>query len=137
MKTLYWPLICQAVVLITIAPPANAILQTSDCWGAGSTFEQNKCFEGELGKANQALTNTFDKLVQLAKNHGDEWVKDLRKAQSRWTEFRQGNCAFFGGYLEGGSGAVLYYMDCMVRITNERNAELKKATSILIERGYE
>ena len=99
-------------------------------------MEQNKCFEGELNKANQALTMTFEKLLKLAKNHGEEWVKDLRNAQNKWTEFRQGNCAFYGGYLEGGSGAVLYYMDCMVRTTKERNEELKKATSILVERGY-
>ena len=137
MKSSYLFLFCMLAFLVVVAPPANAILQSSDCWGAGNTMQQNECFESELKKANQGLTITYENLIKLVKNHGEEWVKDLRNAQNKWVEFRQGNCAFYGGYLAGGSGAVLYYMDCMVRTTKERDAELKKATAILVERGYQ
>ena len=126
------------LVVVLLCASRSAISgEASPCWGAGNTIEEGTCFSAELKKANAELNSTYQGLIRLVRNHGEEWVEDLRKAQRKWVEFRDLNCEFYGNYLKGGSGAGLHYIDCTARMTKERQAELRIKYDEMKRRGYE
>jgi len=90
-----------------------------------------------FGKVDKELNTTYQSLIRLVRNHGEEWVQDLRAAQRKWIEFRDLNCEFYGNYLKGGTGAGLYFGACKIRMTRERAAELQEKRQEMIRRGYQ
>ena len=119
-------ILCQSAV--------NA-LEPSDCICIGNTLEQHKCMDKLHGDVDKELNTTFQSLIRLVRNHGEDWVQDLRAAQRKWIEFRDKNCEFYGKYSKGGTGAGPYFNACKIRMTRERAAELKKKQQLLFERG--
>jgi uncharacterized protein YecT (DUF1311 family) len=111
--------------------------ETSPCWQAGNTMREAECFSIELTEADAKLNATYQSLIGLVRNHGEDWVEDLRKAQRKWLEFKALNCEFYGNYLKGGTGAGLYHIDCAIRMTKEREAELRAKYDEMKRRGYE
>ncbi len=106
-----------------------------DC--GGDTHQQAECMSELFKKADKELNNTYQGLILLVRNHGEEWVQDLRAAQRKWIEFRNLNCTFYGNYLKGGTGAGLYYAACELRMTRQREAELQEKRQEMLRRGYE
>lgn len=120
---------------LTALPALADDLATYSC--AGNTMEQHECLGKAFKEADQELNTTYQSLIRLVRNHGEEWVKDLRAAQRKWIEFRNLNCTFYGNYLQGGTGSGLYLSACKVRMTKERAAELNAKRMEMKGRGYE
>lgn len=99
-----------------------------------TTYEQHQCLEKQQTNADQALRDTYKALHMLAKRIGDEWATELQQAQDKWLAFRDANCAFYGGYLSGGTGAAVIASRCRVQMTKEREAELMKEFKYLVSR---
>jgi len=111
--------------------------EPSDLGCDGSTIEQSQCLNELRQKADKELNVTYQSLIGLVRNHGEEWVQDLRAAQRKWIEYRDLNCEFFSNYLKGGTGAGPLFGACQVRMTRERAAELQEERQELIRRGYQ
>lgn len=111
--------------------------EPSDLGCEGSTLEQHGCMTKLLSEADKELNTAYQSLIRLARNHGEEWVQDLRAAQRKWVEYRDLNCEFYGNYLKGGSGEGLYFGACKIRMTRERTVELQKERQKMIGRGYQ
>jgi uncharacterized protein YecT (DUF1311 family) len=93
---------------------------------AGSTVQIGDCFNGEQAKAEKALNATYQRLIPLAKNNYDpKLAEDLRRAQRAWVEFRKLNCQFYDRKDRALHG--LEQADCMLRMTREREIELRAA----------
>lgn len=102
----------------------------------GNTHEQHHCLQNHQTRAEKALSDTYQELISLVKNHGDAWAAELREAQEKWLAFRNANWAFYGGYLSGGTGAAVYASACRVKMTRDREKELKAKHAELVGRGY-
>ena len=114
------PLFCLFPLwMISVLNPTYAD-EPSDHNCDGSTIDQSECLGKVFGESDRELNATFQSLIRLVRNHGEEWVNDLRAAQRKWIEFRDLNCKFYSNYLKGGTGAGLYSGACKVRMTRER-----------------
>lgn len=111
--------------------------EPSDFGCEGSTLEKQGCMAKLFSEADKELNTIYQSLVRLVRNHGEDWVQDLRAAQRKWVEYRDLNCEFYGNYLKGGSGQGLYFGACKIRMTHERTAELQKIRQEMIGRGYQ
>lgn len=103
----------------------------------GSTVEQGGCLIEKMNDADDSLNKTYQALIDLVRNHGEDWVEDLRRSERAWLKYRDTNCEFNGNYLKGGSGESLYYSACKLKMTKDRVNELEQFRSTLVERGYE
>jgi uncharacterized protein YecT (DUF1311 family) len=105
----------------------------TECFDAGNTVEIMTCFIEKQEQAEKLLNGTYQRLIALAKNNFDTEVEnDLRRAQRAWINYRKLNCQFYS--RKDRARHNLEATDCMLRMTREREAELRAAAEELASR---
>jgi len=101
----------------------------TECMNAGSSQDNIACYNQQQAKAERALNTTYQRLMPLANKFDPRLGKTLREAERAWVAFRQANCAFYDGKDRARYG--FERADCMLRMTRERESELKEAADEL------
>jgi uncharacterized protein YecT (DUF1311 family) len=90
------------------------------CTKARSQMELNRCWVREADNANQrlaaALKSTLEKTAVRVQTE---------QAQAKWLDYRDAQCAAVAAIYEGGSMQPMQRAACLVRLTDQRIAELK------------
>lgn len=119
---------CTSIVLA--GAPSYA---ATECLGSGNTVEIATCFIDKQKEAEKILNATYQRLIPLARNNFDpELENDLRRAERAWIEYRKLNCQFYG--RKDRARHNFEAMDCMLRMTREREIELRAAAEELASR---
>jgi len=118
---------------------STASCAASKCYNAGSTLDMTKCLEKETEKAETKLEKVYFSLLTKRKTEDEILNRDgmpggasaysakaLELAQAAWLKFRNANCDFQHSLSYPGTGASIDYGFCIIRMTEERTAELKK-----------
>lgn len=130
MKTIVSVFRIACVFAILGSTPSYA---ATECMSAGNTQDIASCFREKQSKAEKTLNETYQRLLPLAKNNFDpELENDLRRAERIWVDFRKLNCEFYG--RRDRARHNFEYMDCMLRMTREREIELRAAAEELARR---
>lgn len=129
-------IVCMAALLLAELP-ASALAQEESQFSAAraGTPQFRQCMavhssnvdEGNCLKAELARQETFLKLdlAESLKGMTPAQTSQQLKAQQAWRTFRSENCRVRA--LNGGSGAGIFYLDCMTRETITRRNELSTA----------
>src|ERR1700676_507830 len=112
----------QAFLVATLCAAA-ACAQASEkshCAAARSQLELNRCWAHEADMAAQRLAatlkSTLDKTPVRAQTG---------QAQAKWVDYRDTHCAAVAAISQGGSMQPMQRDACLVRLTEQRIAELK------------
>ena len=89
------------------------------CATARTQMELNRCWAREADNAGRrlgaTLSATLDKVA----------VRDkIEQAQTKWIEYRDAHCAAVAALYEGGSMQPMQRASCVVRLTDQRIADL-------------
>ncbi|NJM34145.1 MAG: DUF1311 domain-containing protein [Rhodomicrobium sp.] len=117
-------------MLAALSGPA-ALAQTPnpiDCANASTTVEMNYCVDLEYQKADAALNEVYQQVLNGIRDGGGEapydpasWEKELVKAQRAWIAFRDADCkGLVPMEWSGGSGTTVAVLGCMIELTKER-----------------
>ena len=116
---------------ITSAIP-EARAADSDCANAGSNMDVTDCLAAAYGRADKALNQTYKKTVVVLQKFSRSDVcfhcgssAKLAAAQRAWMVWRDRECDLLGSQLSGGSGQRQLELDCLIRLTNERTAQVR------------
>jgi uncharacterized protein YecT (DUF1311 family) len=127
IKLLFWFAAASAAF---VGPISQA---RTECLGAGNTLDQQSCFMEKQERAEEKLNDTYRRLIPLAKSNFDpELENDLRRAERAWIDYRKLNCQFYG--RKDRARHNFEALDCMLRMTREREIELRAAAEELANR---
>ena len=98
------------------------VLPDSNCSGAATTREMQLCIQSELKKAARDLAET-QTLIKGAIE--DDAVKALGQADEAWLAYCEANCTAYSALYSGGTGEGVARLNCKVRMTVDRNKELR------------
>ena len=87
-----------------------------------SNVGQGRCLEEEYKRLDARLILVAGTISRSLKRTEQQ---QFLKAQMAWRDFREKNCDLRA--MGGGSGVALFYLGCLVRMTNERLVELEQA----------
>lgn len=118
-------------------PMSTSLSDPSKC--CCSTVEVTECLEKMTKESDAKLNRVYRKL--LSQREAEDQIlnkgglpggaaaysaKALKSAQKAWIKFRDLNCEFQHSLSYPGTGASLDYGSCIVRMTEDRAAELEK-----------
>lgn len=98
----------------------QAPITTGVCHEAQDTYAMRECLSGALAAADSSLRIAVDSLRFRSNN-----ALLVDSAQSAWLEFRRLACAVEGSQYEGGTLAPVAILNCMVTVTNMRDAAVR------------
>jgi len=104
----------------------------NDCYtGAETRLDVGPCLEAELITAGTDLTEAEEaerqKLLELAEITGrDSASQAFEQAVNNFKAFREATCRWVRLEAEPGTGAGDFELDCLVRMTRQWTAELRK-----------
>jgi uncharacterized protein YecT (DUF1311 family) len=111
------------LILQTLVVPSVA--QQESC--EGSTYDIGNCMTRILKKVDIELNAAYQNSLKDAKQYTPGDVQNLKDAERKWIAYRDAACKAERGLWGSGTGAPTAYMGCLVRITEERIAALRKA----------
>jgi uncharacterized protein YecT (DUF1311 family) len=99
-----------------------------DCSKASTTAEMVTCATQDLEAADRALNSAYTSAMTLMRKRAKEFPKAadrLRDAQRAWLAFRNANCSWAAGVMQGGTGHPMVDISCRTTMTRARTAELE------------
>lgn len=126
---------CFIALTFFVGAAAAADDERSLCSG-GTTQEEVGCWHAKYVEADKQLNSTYQGLLRAVSSRDANWTNDLRTAQRKWIEYRDLNCEFYSNYFLGGSAGKPEFVYCKLKMTEEREAELRNYQHVLSERGY-
>jgi uncharacterized protein YecT (DUF1311 family) len=125
-----WKSLGFTALLLLVADAAAAESALARCYeGAESRLQVRPCLEARLAEAESALrradAKTLSEMQALAAVTGrDDALEAYRAASREFARFRTANCHWYGVRAEPGTGAGDIELDCRIRTTESRAAEL-------------
>lgn len=107
------------VILVGLAKAQNA----TQC--DGTTYEMRMCLSKIHQKSDAELNAAYRAALQEmrdSKRHSDS----LRTAERRWIAYRDAQCKAQYDLFEGGTGGPIEELACLIEMTDQRTAELKR-----------
>jgi len=126
----HWKTMGFAALLLLVAHTAAAESALARCYeGAESRLQVRPCLEARLAEAESALrradARTLSEMQALAGVTGrDDALMAYRAASQEFARFVTANCRWYGVRAEPGTGAGDIELDCRIRTTESRAAEL-------------
>lgn len=111
---------CQTAQSTEPAAPADIISHKQARCGDGNMLEMTTCIHSELKESDAHLNLVYRRLIDAL-----DQPRDLRRAQRAWMAFRDTQCDFETGGLKGGSAHSFSRSVCLVKLTEQRIAELE------------
>jgi uncharacterized protein YecT (DUF1311 family) len=91
------------------------------CQSPSSTAEEAQCFATARTASDNELNETYK---QISSKLDPSERAALTEAERRWIDFRDANCRAERVLYEGGSGAPIAFLACMVAETRQRAHDL-------------
>lgn len=118
----------RGLILLALAVfPLSAVAQ--ECDRAETTLAMGACLQEALGAADAELNRTYRLAMEGAQGGdgaGTSVAAALKAAQRAWITYRDLACAAEAANYGGGSLAPIARAGCLLRLTNERVAELSE-----------
>jgi len=111
-------------VLLALADRARAL----DCSNPITTADMVTCASRDFDEADKALNASYTSAMALMRKRAPDLPKAadrLRDAQRAWLAYRDANCGWAAGAVDGGSMEPLVSLGCKTTMTRARTAELK------------
>jgi heat shock protein HslJ len=124
------------VVLMVCCGWAGAAGPIDECWKESTNRQETTaCLHAKLKEAKdgwaEAYRATHASMEELDRVTGrDTALKALQASQRAFDQYRERNCAWVAAAAAGGSGAGGMALDCMIRLTRQRTAELEAQMSV-------
>ena len=125
--------ILAAIFGLAVLLAGTAQAQEMDCSLAETQQEMNLCAQQDWQAADDVLNAAYAKAMILKNNIDAELadeekgaVRNLRRAQRVWVEFRDAACAAEAYMMHGGSAQPLLTYGCMARLTTARALDLEQ-----------
>lgn len=103
---------------------AGSAASAQDCASAQDQATLNACSDQAYKNADAALNARYRELSARLKGDGAAHGR-LVGAQRAWIAFRDQECAFAAGSVQGGSLYPMVYSDCLAGLTEARTAQLE------------
>lgn len=109
---------------------AGAGSPLDECWQHSANRQESAaCLRAKLAEAKDGLARAYrdirDEMERLDRVTGrHSAVKALDASQRAFEQYRERTCAWIAAAAAGGSGAGDMALDCMIRLTQQRTAEL-------------
>ncbi len=117
MKTIFWGMSLCTLATLMIAAPSLA----DPCDNAQTQSELNRCEALNFQAADAKLNAAYKKLVA---GLDGSMKQKLVKAQRLWIQFRDANCDYERGGVDGGSATQMIYFGCLAQTTTARTKTL-------------
>ena len=122
----------RAFAIVLCAFPLAAVAQDIDCSDVQTQADLNGCVYQQWQAADATLNAVYaDALARMQQFDADSspgrTIEEtrLRRAQRAWVAFRDANCEMIAVSARGGTGHDSVINHCLVRMTEERTAELQ------------
>ena len=118
-------------VLIVYCGWADAAAPIDECWRENTNRQETSaCLHAKLKEAKDGWAEAYRaarvSMEELDRVAGrDTALKALQASQRAFDQYRERNCAWIAAAAAGGSGAGDMALDCMIRLTRQRTAELE------------
>jgi len=118
------------LLLLATAATAAGDGPLGECYERASTrLEVGPCLQKKLAQAEESLRLAYaagtEELRELGRVTGrPDALKQYEAARKEFSRFREANCRWYRLQAEPGTGAGDIELDCLVRMTNARRAEL-------------
>ena len=94
----------------------------------GSTFEMRMCLSKIYERSDAELNAVYRSVL---KGFGDyskqnRHFENLRTSERRWIAYRDAQCKAQYDLFEGGTGGPIENLGCLIGMTDQRTAELKR-----------
>jgi uncharacterized protein YecT (DUF1311 family) len=127
---------CTAATIGSCAGLARAQDSEFNCANPQAQQEMNYCSNQDYLKADKQLNAAYRKAMasQVAMDKAETnpqyvgAVRELKKAQRAWIDYRDGHCHGVGYEAAGGSLESLLVSSCMTTLTRNRIKELNELT---------
>ena len=100
-----------------------------DCANPATTADMITCGGRDLDAADRELNQVYDETMGLVRKRAADWPEaagNLRAAQRAWVVFRDANCTWVAGAMEGGTGQPVLEISCRSEMTRARTKELRE-----------
>jgi len=113
------------VVILALSISATAQDEESKC--CCTTYDMSVCLSKIREKVDLKLADVYQKSLKAAEHYSPQDVNNLRDSEQKWTAYRNASCNAERGLWGKGSGAPNTWSACMIRVTKQRIADLRKA----------
>jgi len=133
-----------AIAVLLALPVSSAFAQEDppvDCANAQTQADMNQCSYLDFEKADEALNAVYKRAMKSAQaadkeaadmsEHYVGAVKELKKAQRAWIDYRDGHCEGMSRETLGGSMQSMLISGCQARMTEARTKELQELIEAL------
>ncbi|KZD11554.1 lysozyme inhibitor LprI family protein [Oceanibaculum pacificum] len=108
-----------SLLLGIAAVPASTPATAADCGDATTQAEMNACAGAAFEAADKELNVLYFQMRQRLAGETEALAR-LRDAQRAWVTFRDTECAFASGGVEGGSVQPMIRLMCLEQATARR-----------------
>jgi len=94
----------------------------------GTTYEMRMCLSKIHEKSDAELNAVYRSALKKFGGYSkpNRHLENLRKAERHWIAYRDAQCKAQYDLFEGGTGGPLEELSCLIEMTNQRSAELKR-----------
>jgi len=94
----------------------------------GTTYDMSVCLSGIHKQLDAQLNQAYQQsLAEVKAYYTPQDAANLRQAQRAWMSYRDAVCKAEYGLWGGGSGGPNANQICLIRLTQQRTTELRKA----------
>jgi len=90
----------------------------------GTTYDIGVCLSKIYQRSDGEL-NTVYKAALREYSDNKRHAQNLRMSERRWISYRDAQCKAEYDLVEGGSGGPAAKLECLIKVTDQRTAELR------------